>query len=103
MPTGQSKSSAAGAITAIQREVSVDPASIAAATTAATSVASPGAQVGDLVQAQPRAALTAGIVVAYARVSSADTIALVLGNVTAGAIDLAAGTWDIRVERVAPS
>ena len=103
MPTGQSKSSASGAITAQQREITVDPPSIGAATSVTFTIAFPGAQVGDIVSIAPRAALNAGLGIAYARVSAADTITCAILNATAGAIDPASATWDVRVERVAPT
>lgn len=71
-----------------------DPASIAAATSAnnATTLNVPGARVGDFVIAF-KPTTTAGTVVCDARVSAADTVQVVLGNFTAGALDPGSETW----------
>lgn len=74
--------------------VTVDPAEIAAVETGETDVTIAGVAAGDLVVMIPPATLDAGIVVSSpSRVSAADTVKLRLGNITAGAINVASATW----------
>ena len=68
--------------------LSVSALSCVAATTTATTFTLTGCLVGDLVTVTPQAGLPAGLGVAYAHVSSADTITVGFINVTASAISL---------------
>lgn len=72
--------------------VSVNPASLAATTSAETSVSVP-CNFNDVVLVQVPASLEVGLAFSGVRVSAANTIALRLTNVTSGAIDGAARTW----------
>ena len=74
--------------------VSVNPASLAANTSADTSVTVAGAVVGDCVIVNPPA-LTTGLIVGSARVSAANTVSIRILNATAGVIDEPAGNWVI--------
>jgi len=60
----------------------------------------PGATVGDIVSVGVGDALEAGLVLASARVSAANTVALALANVTAVPIDPAAHTFTVSVKGV---
>lgn len=71
-----------------------DPASIGAATTAAQNVTVPGLKVGDIVVVQ-KPSLTAGVGIAGARVSAADTLTVTWVNATAGAVDPASETYTL--------
>lgn len=75
----------------------VDPASLNAGTTANTSVAVAGVAAGDFIFAVPPATLNHGIVVQGCSCAVAGTILLRLSNLTAGAIDVASGTWGFLV------
>ena len=68
--------------------ITYDPASVAAATATenATTMTVPGAAVGDRVIVQ-KPTNTAGVVVAGARVSGANTVTVAFCNPTAGAVD----------------
>lgn len=82
--------------------VAVDPASIAAATSANTTVTAPaGAELlsTDRIVAIPPAALESGLVAVGAYYASATTLTLRLCNATAGAIDGAAASWTFLVFR----
>lgn len=70
----------------------VDPANILANVTGDTAVTLTGAAVGDFVSVAPPANLDAGISFC-AFVASANTLTLRLANNTAGAINVASGTW----------
>lgn len=78
--------------------VTVDHASCAANTSIETVVTVPGLKVGDFV-AVNKPSLEAGLSVANARVSAADTLAIQVSNTTAGAIDEASETYTITVLR----
>lgn len=67
-------------------KVTFDPASIAAATTAEQTVTVPGVKTTDAVFVS-KPTLTAGVGIAGARVSAADTVAITFINATAGALD----------------
>lgn len=64
-----------------------DPASIAAATTAEQTVTIPGLRVGDVVTSVMKPTHTAGVALVHARVSAANTLAVVWVNATAAAVD----------------
>ena len=68
-------------------EVTFDPASIAANTTAEQSVTVNGLSTADIIIAVIKPTLTAGIGVLQGRVSATDTLAIQFVNASAGAID----------------
>jgi len=74
-------------------------ASIAAAGQELITVSVPGAAVGDVVAVSPRSALLAGLIVAYARVSAADTVIVAISNHSAGAVAQASTFFDVGVIR----
>lgn len=73
-------------------QMSINPASVAANTTAEQTFALPGLKVGDWVMVN-KPSLTAGLNIANARCSAADTLAITFGNHTAGAIDAGAENY----------
>lgn len=76
--------------------VSLDPASVAANTSAEQDLTVAGLQAGDLVvNFYPTAALTAGLVISHARVKSANTLAVTFGNHTASPINQTALTFEL--------
>lgn len=72
----------------------IDPASVAAATSAEQTFTVTGLATGDKVLVSKPTA-TAGIGIVNARVSAADTLALTFMNATAGAIDPASESYTI--------
>lgn len=56
-----------------------------------------GAVAGDGVILGPPATLEAGLMVAYAAVTAANTVTIRLRNVSGGAVDAAAATWKVIV------
>jgi len=74
------------------KEVSVDVGSISANTTGIVSVSVPGVKVGDFVYAN-KPSHSAGLGLANARVTAADTVELTFINTTGSAIDPAAETY----------
>jgi hypothetical protein len=84
----------AGFITA----VTVDIASVAAATVATTSsISVPGAEVGDWVGASPAAALSVAVGICHAFSAVADTVSMAVVNPTAGALDPASASINFLV------
>ena len=85
--------------------LSIDPASVAANTTAEQTFAVPGLQVGDLVWVNTPPVgtgagnLNAGLGVVGARVSAADTLALRFSNNTGGGLDAGLSTYTVLVVR----
>jgi len=75
----------------------VDPPSIGAAGKTSVTFTVTGAQVGDVVDVQPPAALETGLVVVAARVSALNTVQVDLYNPTAGAIDGTSRSWTYTV------
>lgn len=73
--------------------VSINPASIAATTRAATTFSVPGAAVGDVIVLNPPATLNDDLIFCGAAVTATDTATVYLYNPTAGAIDDVALTW----------
>ncbi|MGH9967714.1 MAG: hypothetical protein ACREBG_07740 [Pyrinomonadaceae bacterium] len=73
---------------------SLNVASVAANTSAEQTFTVTGLATTDKVFVN-KPALNAGLVVGNARVSAADTLAITFGNLTAGAIDPAAETYEI--------
>jgi hypothetical protein len=76
----------------------LNPGSIGAAGRELQTVAVPGVAVGDVAFVAPRAALLAGIVIAYVRCSAGE-IEFSIENHSAGAVDAASDTWDFQVLR----
>ena len=75
-------------------QVTIDPGSVAANTTAEQTFAVQGLQIGDFVLvSRPSVGSTPGISMPNARVSAPNTLALVFGNHTAGAINLTAEVY----------
>jgi hypothetical protein len=79
--------------------VDVNPASLAAQTSAETDVTITGVVVGDIVLMNPPESLEAGLCFSGARVSDDDTVSVRLSNVTGGAVDGASRTWGYLVVR----
>jgi len=81
----------------------LDPASVAANTTAEQTFTVPGLKIGDVVHVS-RLAFTAGLMVGAAgRVTAADTLAITFGNFTGSPIDPTAAffrLWVFRPEKV---
>ncbi len=73
--------------------------SLTANTTVTTTVTLTGAAVNDHVVITPAANLPAGAVIAFARVSSADTITIGFGNLTASPISLTVDIQGIAIKR----
>jgi hypothetical protein len=80
-------------------QFTADLASIAAAGQELITVTVPGLAVGDQVNVSPRSALTAGLIIAWARVSAADTLVVAISNHSAGAVDQASTVFDYSVIR----
>lgn len=82
----------------IQKTVSVDlPSCNTITTTNSNNITFTGAQVGDLVLVSIPSGLNAGLGVASAYVSAADTVIIRIINTTAGALDPAAANFVITV------
>jgi hypothetical protein len=77
----------------------LDPASIAAAGRELETVAIPQIQATDVVSVSPQAALTAGLVVGYARPVAGVGIEFSIENNSGGAVDQASGTWNFCILR----
>lgn len=82
--------------------VSINPASVAANTTAEQTFTVAGLRVNDEVAVSKPTNGTAGFHVAGARVSAKDTLALTFGNHTGGALDPGAENYTIMVFRPDP-
>ncbi len=80
-------------------QFSADLASIAAAGQELITVTVPGAAVGDVVSVSPQSALLAGLIIAYARVSAADTVIVAVSNHSGGAVDQAATVFNYGIIR----
>lgn len=85
------------AICAVQ--VTIDIASVAAATTAEQTFTVNGTLPGDFVLVSPASTLNAGLAIAGARVATANTIILRIINATAGALDPASAVVSLLVFR----
>lgn len=77
-------------------DVAYDPPSIAAGAVAVTSLPVAGANLGDFATASFSAPNSAVLI--SAQVTAADTVSVSFYNISAGAIDLGAGTLRARVE-----
>lgn len=83
---------------AIFGSASLDFASIAAGETGELTIAVSEAAVGDVVLVGPPSDLDAGLMVT-AYVSAAQVVTIRLHNSTAGAVDAAASTWTVAVQK----
>ena len=80
--------------------VTYDPASLATVTARDDAVTVPGVLSTDYVVAViPPATLNGGMHVLTARVTAANTVTVRLYNSTAGAVDVASGTWIFLIGR----
>jgi len=82
-----------GPFKAITVDVTVDVASIPAATAPDTAVTVPGALVGDTIVVQPLGTWPVGLVGPTGRCLVAGTVQMRVGNVTVGAIDPASQAY----------
>jgi hypothetical protein len=73
--------------------VTINPASVASATSAEQTFTVTGLAVGDVILAVNKPTATAGVGIVNMRVSAADTLALTFMNSTAGAVDPASETY----------
>lgn len=80
-------------------QFTLDVTSKSAATTAEQTVSISGLKVGDIVVCVNKPSLNAGLGIANARVSAADTLAITYINATAGAIDPASETYTAIIAR----
>lgn len=74
--------------------VSVNPGSIATIVRGSVDVTVAGISIGDMVTFHPPDALNTGLAYAGCRITADNTVRLYLVNVTAGALDDTARTWD---------
>lgn len=79
--------------------VTIDLASVAAATSAEQTFTVPGLQTRDFVFVNIPSTLNNGLGIVGARVSAADTLALRVMNATAGALDAASATFTLLIVR----
>lgn len=101
MPIRDDRLSPSGPRTRLDATATIDFPSIAAQTVAVqtATITNPGLAVTDQVLVLPQANLPAGLSIAYARVSAANTLTVALANVTAGAVDPPALTFDVIIFR----
>jgi hypothetical protein len=76
-------------------------AAIGAATSVARTYTVIGLRVGDIITANKPSAFTAGLGLAMARCSAADTLELTFFNATAGGLSIQAENWLVQVDRPA--
>lgn len=88
-----------GAVYIGSARASLNFASIAAGLQERLTITVTGALLGDEVTVAPEADIEAGLAIATAFVSAADTVTVIMANNTAGAIDPAACTYKVRVAR----
>lgn len=81
--------------------VAVDPASIAALTSAETQVTITGAAVGDIVVMNIPASLETGLIYSGVRVSAANTVQIRISNMTAAGVDGISRSWGYTIIRIA--
>lgn len=74
-------------------------AALTASTTVERTYTVPGLLLGDVVTAVIKPTFQAGIGIAHARVSAADTLAIAFGNFTAGTPTLTAETYLVQISR----
>lgn len=78
---------------------SLTPVAVATITAVEQSFTVPGLQVGDYVNVSCNVAQTAGVGIANARVSAANTLTIQFVNPTAGSVTPAAGQYLVAVDR----
>jgi hypothetical protein len=79
----------------IKGQATVALASVASGAVTECTVSVVGALLGDIVHlAQPAAGITAGLIVAGARVSAADTVKVRVANLSGATVAEPSGTWD---------
>jgi hypothetical protein len=78
---------------------SLTPTALTASTTTAQTFTVPGLKVSDALQVNFAGAQTAGVGIANARVTAADTLEITFSNSTAGTPTPAAGVYIIMVDR----
>lgn len=78
---------------------SLTPTALTASTTTAQSFTVPGLKVNDALQVNFSGTQTAGVGIANARATAADTLEIVFSNSTAGTPTPAAGVYIIMVDR----
>jgi hypothetical protein len=83
-------------------QVTFNPASVAAATSAEQSVTVNGVLPSDIVMAVNKPSVTAGVGIVNARASAANTVTLTFMNATAGAIDPASEVYTFIIGRAEP-
>lgn len=71
----------------------IDPASITNATSAETTFTLNGANVGDIIEANPPASLETGLCYSGCRVSAANTVAVRLSCIAAAPVDGTSRVW----------
>lgn len=91
-----SQASPSGRVVRRTAIVSVDVASVAAATAVDTAITVPGSLVGDGVLCTPLGTWPAGVVIGPSRCLVAGTVQMRVGNVTAGAVD--PGVQNFRID-----
>jgi len=82
--------------------VSTDVPSIAANTGILQVLAVPGAEVGDMAEVQPLGTWLAGLTAGPAQCKVADQVLLPIANATAGALDLAAQQFRVKLCKLRP-
>lgn len=93
------KAGIAAALIVASGYCTVDLASIAAAGREVVTIAVPQAKLYDAVIVNPRATLTAGLVISQAYVSAAGTITFVVENHSAGIVDQTSTVFDWTIIR----
>lgn len=81
----------------LSAEITVNPPSLGSGSNAVITVTISGAQVGDVVVANPGMNLALSYAISFVRVSAADTVSIGLINPSSTTVDPAASTWRFRV------
>lgn len=79
--------------------ITIDPASVAAGTTAEQTFTVPGLRLTDLIVSVTKPTLTAGVGIVNARVSAANTLAISFANATAAPVDAGPELYKVLVAR----
>jgi hypothetical protein len=99
MPSNKKRSSPSGPVTTEKVEATIADTLIATITTAEVSVTVAGLKTTDVVNVSCTTALPAGLGLAGARVSAANTLTLAFVNPTAGGIQTTALVFNVNVAR----
>lgn len=94
--TGGNRSGSAGAVSLPTASATYDPPNIVVGGLASTTIAVPGAAIGDFALASFSVVPPAGLIIT-AYVSAADTVTVVFYNGTASDVNLASGTLRAKV------